>query len=58
MIISVAYSVNSKRGTQFRLWVTGILRDYLMQGWTLDRSRFERNATELELATALFKKTA
>jgi len=47
-IISVGYHVNSKRGTQFRQWATGILRDHLMQGWTLDRARFEHNATELD----------
>ena len=57
-IISVAYRVNSKRGTLFRQWATTILRDHLMQGWTLDHARFERNATELEAALALVKKTA
>ncbi len=57
-IISVAYRVNSKRGTQFRQWATSILRDHLIQGWTLDRARFECNATELEAALALVKKTA
>lgn len=57
-IISVAYRVNSKRGTLFRQWATTILRDHLMQGWTLDRARFERNAAELEAALALVKKTA
>lgn len=57
-IISVAYRVNSKRGTLFRQWATTILRDHLIQGWTLDQARFERNATELEAALALIKKTA
>lgn len=57
-IISVGYRVNSKRGTQFRQWATGVLRDYLRQGWTLDRARFERNAAELEAALALVRKTA
>lgn len=57
-IISVGYRVNSKRGTQFRQWATGVLRDHLMQGWTLDHSRFERNAAELQAALALIKKTA
>ncbi len=57
-IISVGYRVNSKRGTQFRQWATGILRDHLTQGWTLDRARFERNAAELEAALALVRKTA
>ena len=57
-IISVGYRVNSKRGTQFRQWATTILRDHLIQGWTLDRTRFEHNASELEAALALVKKTA
>jgi prophage maintenance system killer protein len=57
-IISVGYRVNSKRGTQFRQWATSVLRDHLTQGWTLDRARFERNATELEAALALVRKTA
>jgi len=57
-IISVAYRVNSKRGTLFRQWATTILRDHLTQGWTLDRVRFERNATELEAALELVKKTS
>ncbi len=57
-IISVGYRVNSKRGTQFRQWATGILRDHLMQGWTLDRARFEHNAAELEAALTLVRKTA
>lgn len=57
-IISVGYRVNSKRGTQFRQWATGILRDHLVQGWTLDRARFKRNAAELEAALALVRKAA
>ena len=57
-IISVGYRVNSKRGTQFRQWATGVLREHLTQGWTLDRARMERNAAELEAALMLVKKTA
>lgn len=57
-IISVGYRVNSKRGTQFRQWATSILRDHLMQGWTLDRVRFEHNSAELEAALALIRKAA
>ena len=57
-IISVGYRVNSKRGTQFRQWATGVLREHLMQGWSLDRARFEHNAAELEAALALVRKTA
>lgn len=57
-IISVGYRVNSKRGTQFRQWATGVLHHHLTQGWTLDRNRMERNAAELEAALALVRKTA
>ena len=57
-IISVGYRVNSKRGTQFRQWATGVLRDHLIRGWTLDRARFEHNAAELEAALALVRKAA
>lgn len=57
-IISVGYRVNSKRGTQFRLWATGVLHEHLTHGWTLDRARLERNAAELEAALDLVRKTA
>jgi hypothetical protein len=55
-ITSVGYRVNSKRGTQFRQWATTILRDHLIQEWTLDRTRPEHNATKLETALKLVKK--
>lgn len=58
VIISVGYRVNSKHGTQFRQWATNVLRNHLMQGWTLDRARFEHNANELETALRLIRKTA
>ncbi|MCR1026405.1 virulence RhuM family protein [Cellulophaga baltica] len=34
-IISVGYMVNSKRGTQFRIWANSILKDYLVQGYAI-----------------------
>ena len=45
-IISVGYRVNSRRATQFRQWATGVLRDYAMKGYVLDRKRME-NGTSL-----------
>jgi prophage maintenance system killer protein len=57
-IISVGYRVNSKKGTQFRIWATQRLREYLTQGYTLNQQRFEQNAKELEAALALIKKAA
>ena len=38
-IISVGYRVNSKRGTQFRIWATRILRDHLVKGYTINEKR-------------------
>ena len=32
IIISVGYRVNSKRGTQFRIWATNVLRDHILRG--------------------------
>ncbi len=57
-ILSVGYRVNSKRGTQFRIWATRTLKDHLVLGYTLNRQRFERNARELEAALALVRKAA
>ncbi|WP_282144261.1 virulence RhuM family protein [Cellulophaga baltica] len=34
-IISVGYRVNSKRGTQFRIWANNVLKDHLVQGYTI-----------------------
>src|SRR5690606_9029758 len=39
VIISVGYRVNSKRGTQFRQWATQRLKDYLVQGYTINEKR-------------------
>lgn len=57
-IISVGYRVNSTQATRFRQWATRVLREHLVQGWTLNRQRFEQNAQELEAAMALVRKTA
>jgi prophage maintenance system killer protein len=57
-ILSVGYRVNSKRGTQFRIWATGTLREHLVRGYTINSQRFEHNARELEAALALVRKTA
>ena len=57
-IISVGYRVNSTQATRFRQWATGVLREHLTQGFSLDRERFARNAAELESALQLVKKAA
>jgi hypothetical protein len=46
-IIAVGYRVNSKRATAFRQWATGVLRDYTLRGYLIDRKRME-NGTFLD----------
>ncbi len=41
VIISVGYRVNSHRGTQFRIWATQRLREYLIKGFTMDDERLK-----------------
>jgi len=41
VIISVGYRVKSKRGTQFRIWATNILKDYLRKGFAMDDERLK-----------------
>jgi hypothetical protein len=40
----VGYRVNSKRATAFRQWATGVLRDYTLRGYVMDRKRMENGA--------------
>jgi len=46
-IISVGYRVNSKRGTQFRVWATKRLKDYLVQGYAINEKRLEQKQQEV-----------
>lgn len=39
-IIAVGYRINSKKATEFRIWATNILRDYIMKGFSLNDERF------------------
>jgi len=41
VIISVGYRVKSHRGTQFRIWATQRLREYIVKGFTLDDERLK-----------------
>lgn len=38
-IIAVGYRVNSKKATKFRIWATGILRDYLIRGFSVNQRK-------------------
>ena len=41
VIISVGYRVKSKQGTQFRIWATSILKDYMLKGYAVNQKRLE-----------------
>jgi hypothetical protein len=43
-IIAVGFRVNSARAVQFRQWATGILRDYSLRGYVLDKERLKNGA--------------
>ena len=42
VIIAVGYRVNSMRATQFRMWATGVLRDYIVKGFVMDDERLKQ----------------
>lgn len=42
VIIAVGYRVNSKRATQFRIWATKVLREYMIKGFVLDDERLKQ----------------
>lgn len=57
-IISVGYRVKSQRGVQFRQWATRILREHLVQGYTLNSTRLaERGISEAQQAIELLART-
>jgi prophage maintenance system killer protein len=56
VIISVGYRVNSKRGTQFRIWATQVLKDHILKGYTVNEKRLkeqEARFRELQETVAL-----
>jgi prophage maintenance system killer protein len=46
-IISVGYRVNSKRGTQFRIWANKVLKEYLVKGFSLNEKRLKSQTKRL-----------
>ena len=49
-IISVGYRVKSRVATQFRIWATERLREYLIKGFTMDDAKLVTTSTEVEEA--------
>lgn len=54
MIISVGYRVNSKQGVQFRRWATSKLKEYLVQGYTLNERLLKEKVEKLSLLQNAF----
>ena len=47
VIIAVGYRVNSKRGTEFRIWANKILKDYLIKGFSINEKRLSQQNEQL-----------
>ena len=46
-VISVGYRVNSKQGTQFRIWANKVLREYLFQGYALNEYKLKQQTNQI-----------
>ena len=56
-IISVGYRVNSTRATRFRQWATGVLRQHLVEGYSLNQQRLKERGIAFEQALDLLSRT-
>jgi hypothetical protein len=45
VIISVGYRVNSRKATRFRIWATGVLKEYMIKGFAMDDERLKQGKT-------------
>ncbi|MBN1627186.1 MAG: virulence protein RhuM/Fic/DOC family protein [Deltaproteobacteria bacterium] len=52
MIISIGYRVNSKRGTQFRIWANNVIKMYLLKGYAVNEKRLSEREKELQTLKA------
>lgn len=53
-IISVGYRVNSRRATKFRIWATGVLKEYMIKGFVMDDERLKQGQTEGKNSDRIF----
>jgi hypothetical protein len=56
-VISVGYRVNSRRATQFRIWATKVLKQHLVEGYTLNERRLQQRGIEFQQAVELLSQT-
>lgn len=52
-ILSVGYRVNSRRGTQFRIWATQVLRDHLLKGYSVNQRRLAELKQTVRLVSSM-----
>jgi death-on-curing family protein len=57
VIISVGYRVKSQRGVQFRQWANRILKQHLIEGYTINQRRLQERGVEFEQVIALLSRT-
>lgn len=57
VIISVGYRVKSKRGTQFRIWANQVLKQYLLQGYTINKRAATQKYDELSQLVKVLGRT-
>jgi len=56
-IISVGYRISSVRATQFRIWATGVLRQHLSEGYSLNQRRLHERGVAFEEVLTLLSQT-
>jgi hypothetical protein len=56
VIISVGYRVKSKRGTEFRIWATNVLKQHIVQGYTVNEKRLKELKQTLKLASDISRR--
>jgi hypothetical protein len=56
-IISVGYRVNSLRGTQFRIWATNVLKQHLVEGYSVNARRLKKLKQTIKLVGNVVKNT-
>ena len=57
-IIPVGYRVNSRRGTQFRIWAAQVLRDHILRGYTVNERRLRELQQTIRLVSTLADRRA
>jgi flagellar biosynthesis/type III secretory pathway chaperone len=58
VIISIGYRVNSKRGTQFRIWATNVLKDHVVRGYSINERRLKELNQAIRLIGSVVERKA